>query len=251
MATDTTRITPEAAQRPIAAAFDQGQVPTIACVNLATVDLGVPWAKLIGALQAYADLFAKVWGTPANIVDAGKGPVAKGQWGLVFLDTADVAGALGYHDLTKDGFPLSKIFVKTTLADNEKVAVTATHELAEMLVDPGIQMSAAGPDGVSFYAYETADAVEREEFDIDGIAMSNFVYPSWFEGFRKPHSTKFDHLGLCPAAFQLRPGGYISIFRNGKWSQVFGSQAAEQRFKMTSHPRAELRGRVFRHHSDH
>jgi len=218
--------------------FDQGQTPTIACVNKASVPLGVDWAKLVAALDSYAKTFATVWGTPCSVVDAGTGDIPAGNWALVFLDTADAPGALGYHDLTPDGMPLSKIFVKTTIDDGEKVSVTASHELAEMLVDPGIQMGAVGPDGRTWYAYETADAVEAESFDIDGIAMSNFVYPSWFEGFRKPHSTQFDHLGSCVRPFELKKGGYISIFKNGRWSQIFGSIEARDRFARTAHPRA-------------
>jgi hypothetical protein len=240
----------ETLKRPVAAAFAEGQVPTVACVNVATVDLGVEWKALISALDKYSDIFASVWGTPCTIIDAGKGPVPPKAWGLVFLDDADAPGALGYHDLTPDGLPLSKIFVKTTLADNEKVSVTAAHELAEMLVDPGIQLSAQGPDGRTFYAYETADAVEREEFDIDGVAMSNFVYPSWFEAFRKPNSVKFDHLGNCTKAFEIRQGGYMPIFKNGQWSQIFGSIRAREMYQLRSHPRTDERDRLARLTSD-
>jgi hypothetical protein len=42
--------------------------------------------------------------------------------------------------------PLSKVFVKTTLADGELVSVSASHELVEMLVDPAINMMTTGPD---------------------------------------------------------------------------------------------------------
>jgi hypothetical protein len=48
---------------------------------------------------------------------------------------ADTAGALGYHDLTHDGQPISKVFVKTTIKDGELVSVTACHELFEMVID--------------------------------------------------------------------------------------------------------------------
>ena len=65
----------------------------------------------------------------------------------MFLDSVDVQGALGYHDLTPDGLPLSKVFVKTTLNGGQKVSVTACHELAEMLVEPAINLCATGPKG--------------------------------------------------------------------------------------------------------
>jgi len=66
---------------------------------------------------------------------------------MAFLDSADVQNALGYHDLTPDGLPLSKVFVQTTVQAGQKVSVTASHELAEMLVDPAINLCSTGPEG--------------------------------------------------------------------------------------------------------
>ena len=113
----------------IAAAFDRGQIPAIACFNQATVPLGggLGFDKLIATLQQFLDqIFVPVWGTPARLVRTTG--FQKGAWALAFLDTADVANALGYHDLTPDGLPLSKVFVRTTLGAGQKVSVTASHE---------------------------------------------------------------------------------------------------------------------------
>ena len=228
--------------RPILAAFDHGQIPTIACINQATVPLGVDFTKLVGALQKFADnYFTPVWGTPAKLVKATK--FVPGAWAIVFLDDADVQGALGYHDLTPDGLPLSKVFVKTTQADGQKVSVTACHELCEMLVDPAINLCATGPAN-TIYAYETADAVEELEFNVDGVPMSDFVYPAWFEDFRKPNSAQFDYLKKVSRPFQILKGGYMPVFKNGKWSQIFGSTAKKKRFKKKDRRghRTELRG---------
>ncbi len=228
-------------KKTILAAFNQGTIPTISCANLAKTPLGADFKKLVAALQVYADRhFTPVWGTPCRLVISPDGKIPKDHWGFLFLDDADAADALGYHDLTRAGMPLSKVFVRTTVSNGEKVSVTASHELAEMLVDPGIQLGALDPKGV-WYAYETADAVEREAFDVDAIAMSNFVYPSWFEAFHKPGSVKFDHLGSCKKPFEIRPGGYMPVFKNGKWSQIFGSKAMAKSFKPADHPRTSRR----------
>lgn len=211
----------------IFASFDKGQIPTIVCVNQAKTPLGVNFDALIVALQKYITQFiVPVWGTPAILVK-GK-TVSKGSWVMVFLDNADAPGALAYHDLTSDGFPLSKIFVKTTLDDGGLVSVSASHELVEMLIDPAINMTCTGPDLKVNYAYETADPVEELSFQIDGIQMSNFVFPSYFENFRK--TGQFDQMKAVKKPFQILKGGYQSIFKNGKWSEVFGSKAKEKRF---------------------
>jgi hypothetical protein len=220
---------PTARSRFIAAAFDHGQVPSIACFNKATTALGVDFDRLVAALQKFVDqYFVPVWGTPARLLKTTG--FRKGAWGLALLDRADVANALGYHDLTPDGLPLSKVFVQTTLEAKQKVSVTACHELAEMLVDPAINLAATGPGNV-FYAYETADAVEEVEFAIDGIAMSDFVYPAWFEGFRQAGSAPFDYAKKVRRPFQILAGGYMSVFKNGKWTEIFGSRAKARRFR--------------------
>ena len=141
--------------RPILAAFDRGQVPTIACFSKAKTPLGIDLDPLLAALQRYVDEHvAPVWGTPARLVQTTG--FVKDAWAMAFLDDADVSGALAYHDLTPDGFPLSKVFVKTTLANGDLVSVSASHELVEMLVDPAINLYSTGPKAKRFYAYEAA-----------------------------------------------------------------------------------------------
>jgi hypothetical protein len=215
--------------KPKFAAFNQGDVPTIACFNQAVTPLGVDLDALIAALQVYVDKHvAPVWGTPAKLIKSMD--FVKDAWAIVFLDTADQPGALAYHDLTPSGLPLSKVFVKTTLDDNELVSVSTSHELVEMLVDPAINMMTTGPDAKTMYAYESADPVEAVTFKIDGIEMSDFVYPSYFEVFRKTGSVQFSHVNKVKKPFQILAGGYQIIFKSGKWSQVFGSAAKKKKF---------------------
>lgn len=206
--------------RPRFAAFDQGQVPEVAVFNRAKTPLGLDLDAFVAALQKYVtDQVAPVWGTPARLVRTRD--FKKRAWGLVFLDTADTLGALAYHDLTPEGFPLSKVFVRTIANDGASLSVAASHELVEMLVDPAINLLATGPDPKAAYAYEAADPVEADAlaFDVAGFAMSDFVYPSYFESFRRPRSTRFDRQGKVSAPFQILAGGYQIVFKNGNWSE--------------------------------
>src|SRR5580693_7852945 len=110
--------------------------------------------------------------------------------------------------------------------DTESFGIESSSVLASSRLQTGVlpffttyfgpRTACAGFDGVicrttmaangTWYAYETADAVEREAFDVNGIPMSNFVYPSWFEAFHKPKSTKFDYMGKCTRPFQILKG---------------------------------------------
>ena len=140
---------------------------------------------------------------------------------MVFLDDADAPGALAYHDLTPDGFPISKVFVKTTLKSKELVSVSASHELVEMLVDPAINLWANGPDADQMWAYESADPVEADSFDVGGFAMSDFVFPAWFEGFRRPKPLRrragmidlreFSIIGIVPVIMRSRRDVQIGL----------------------------------------
>jgi hypothetical protein len=211
-----------------AAQAGQGGSVNIACINKATADLGVPFEKLTATLQkCFDEHFLPVWGYPVKLYNTDA-PKAS-DWQFVYFDNADAAGALGYHELTHNGQPISKVFVKTTVEANQLVSVTACHELFEMVIDPLANLWAEAADGTE-YAYEMSDPVEEDTFFVDGIEMSNFVHPSWFEPFQHPPKTKFDHLGLLNKPFSMTKGGYVIVKKKGKVTQEYGSKLKEKRF---------------------
>jgi hypothetical protein len=211
-----------------AAQAAQGGPVTVACINKATVDLGVPFDKLTATLQAcYDTYFVPVWGYPLKLYNTDSPQPS--DWQFLYLDDADQAGALGYHELTEGGQPISKVFVKTTIAAHELVSVTACHELFEMAIDPLANLWSQAGDGTD-YAYEMSDAVEEDTFLVDGLQMSNFVHPAWFEPFDHPAGTKFDQLGLLQSPFSMTKGGYVISRVGGNVGQQFGSREKEERF---------------------
>jgi len=218
-------------RQPVTAGFDRAVIPTIAFINKAKVGLGVNFDDMIAAMQTFLDEhFTPVWGAPACLIKASK--PKRGDWAMIFLDDPDDPDAQGYHDITKNGLPLSKVFVVPTIQSGDLVSVTACHELCEMLIDPTATLWSEGP-GRSLWAYEMCDAVEDETFNVDGVTMSDFVYPAYFEVFRlkKPRSAQYDHLKRLKQPFQILKNGY-SIVRNGrKTYEKFGSRAKKLRFK--------------------
>lgn len=206
--------------------------PRIIVINHSTVNFGdIP--TLVQALQLFiTEHYAPVWGTPATLEIGSASEY--GSWALEFWDNADQPGALAYHDLTPEGMPLAKVFVKTDMENGADISVSASHELAEMLVDPMINLSAERvfSNDATIYAYETADAVEGNPFFlINGLKMSNFVYPSWFEDFHLLGSVQFDHLKTLDKPFEISPEGYMPVFVGGQWTTIFGSHEKELRFE--------------------
>jgi hypothetical protein len=205
----------------------------ICCINRAKTKLGASMADLTAALQkCYDECFLPAWGYPVLLYNAKK-PRRPADWLFVYFDDADEAGAEGYHDLTHRGVPVSKVFVKTSLADNVPVSVTASHELFEMVIDP-IANLWAEKTARTLYGYETCDPVEEDTFMVDGLEMSNFIYPAWFEPFKHPRRTKFDHLGKLTQPFTMTKGGYVIIKQDGRVKEHFGSPAKRARFATES-----------------
>ena len=202
----------------------------IAIVNVSTVVTDADFKKVIPALQKQVTRdFAPAWGFDADLrILPANGALAANEWLLAILDDSDQAGALGYHDVTKQGRPLGKVFAKTDKQFGEQWSATASHELLEMLADPNINLTVFEEDtGAAgrLYAYEVCDACEAEQFSykIDGVLLSDFVFPSWFESFRKAGSTQFDFTKGIKKPFELLKGGYIGVYDIGSgagWQQL-------------------------------
>ena len=207
-------------------------------INIALINEYQPLseAQVLAATDALkkqlANDFAPVWGKNANLqfFPAGVNP-PDDFWQLVILDNTDQAGFLGYHDITETGQPLGKIFAGTDALFQSSWTVTASHELLEMIVDPNINLTAtkSNQDGThTLYAYEVCDACDADQFgyEIDGIKVSNFVFPSWFQEFSGP-GTVYDFCHKITAPFQLLPGGTINIYDdNSGWTQLSGRRGS-------------------------
>jgi hypothetical protein len=204
--------------------------PTIVCIDHSSALKGPEFDAIIAALQVYVDdHVAPAWGVMAKLVKGRD--FRDGCWAMVFLDHADHARSLAYHHLTPDGYPQSKVFVETTRADGKPVSVAASHELVEMLVDPSMNLEVMKPDGKLVHRYEVADPVEDLHFKINGLPMSDFVYPAYFESFHKPGSVQFDHMDELKRPFQIHLGGYQCVMAKGKWTLRFGSRAKQKAFE--------------------
>lgn len=202
-------------------------VPTIACINYTRSDFGMRFDLLIAALQKFIDeCLAPVWGTPAKLTTKS----ARGAWTMAFFDDPDESGAVGYHDLTKDGSPLARVFVKPCRAAGIKVSVAASQELAAMLIDPTANLWADTSQG-TLYAYDPCNPVDGEEFLIDGIAVSDFVYPAYFESFKHLPGVQFDYLKKVTKPFQILKGGYVIKRKGNEVTELFASTARERSFR--------------------
>jgi hypothetical protein len=203
-------------------------MPQIAVLNRSTAISDTEVEKMLPAFtQQWNQDLEAIWRVEKAgfmLVPRNEAP-GSGTWWLVFVDTSDEPGALAYHDLTNEGLPLSKVFVKTILGDHASVSVGATHELCEMAVDPWLNSAYQDPHGV-FWAGEVADPVEDDQYayNISGILVTDFVTPNWFA--HKSAHGPIDFKQHATAAFDVLTGGYAQKFDpNGGWVQVTGAKA--------------------------
>lgn len=148
-----------------------------------------------------------------------------GAWWVVFLDNSDQADDLAYHDLTSEGLPLSKVFVKTLREDKASISVGATHEICEMAVDPWLNGAYQGPTNI-FWAGEICDPVEDDSYgyEIGGVLVTDFVTPNWFA--LKSVGPAIDFRGHASKAFEVLSGGYAQKYEHNRgWVQVTGHKA--------------------------
>ena len=193
--------------------------------------------------------FAPIWGVDAALEFVeGKREPDQDAWWIVLLKNSNQAGALGYHDVTKSGLPLGKVLMSPIIQDGASWTNTFSHELLEMLADPDTNLVAyrqLNNRKLVLHAYEVCDPCEddRYGYKIDGVLVSDFVYPSWFESFHEGASTKFDYAGHISKPFQLLPGGYIDIFdtASGKGWHMRSASARAKSATITPCSRIDLR----------
>lgn len=206
----------------------------IAVINESTTLTDAEVQSYLPAYQIQTDEhFGPVWGFAAPLQFFAKNdPASAAHWQMVFLDNADQAGALGYHDVTTQDLPLAKVFAGTAKQYGASPSVTGSHELLEMLGDSQINMVATVDDSSGnvskLYAFEACDAPEADQYgyEINGILVSDFVFPCWFDPYTT--KTKFDYMGHITKPLEILPGGYAGVWTpTGGWSQVTGFLIAD------------------------
>lgn len=173
--------------------------------------------------------FAPVYGATPAIEFCPAGTVPSGDCPAFIVDAVPEApGAVGYHDLDRDGSVtgvVGRSYLKVALLDGYAWTVTLTHELCELILDAPANRWRDAADGDD-YAEEACDAVENDTYELDGVEVSNFVYPAFFNPYAQADD-KLDHLGKLSAPFSMSPGGYqIKRTEPGQISQVFARHEA-------------------------
>ena len=201
--------------------------PTVAVINVSDVARNSQVEKMVRALQRQVDEhFQPAWGIQAKLV-FNEEPLLSMKMFIKDRAADEDAGYLGYH--FRDGLPVTYVFAKDDIEEKGEFSSTLSHELLEMLVDPGVNLYAfgfyrdrSGKRRKAFVPYELCDPVEADTYKIDGVPVSNFVLPEWFEPEHEDGFMQMDFRGLLNSPFSLAPGGYMDAYWNGKTKTIWG-----------------------------
>ncbi len=232
-------------------------VPSIAVINFSTQlnDQDIQHAIRSVNRQVVED-FMPIWGAsrisklhepvsdPADINTLAHEPLYADSV-IYLVDEGLLPGALGFHDLNARDLPFGFVFV----LDANDWTVTLSHEVLELIIDPTVNIFVPGPDprnaaNLVLHTYEVCDAVERTIYQIDGIAVSNFLTPSYFT-VGDAVGTRNDFLGVDVPSFGVTRNSHIAFLdlSTGDFVTEIGQQEIPQkvmaRGRFSDHPKAK------------
>lgn len=134
-------------------------------------------------------------------------------WPIFLNRHSSDLGALGWHTDEKTKV-YGRVFVGDCMQYNLVWTIDAMHEIIETMGDPNAVETVTMSDGI-IAAKELCDAVEADEqaVIIDGVKLTNFVFPSYFgHGGSGKYDQQGNLHGPCPT---LTDGGYMELLTPG------------------------------------
>lgn len=101
----------------------------------------------------------------------------------------------GYHDIN-NGIPYARVYIKNNNISD--ISRNISHEIFELITNPLKKT-------VKDIFIEVCDPVNLNMFDVDGVSISDWVYPSWFDD---NGIAPFNKLNTLKKSFENAQGGY-------------------------------------------
>jgi len=185
----------------------------IAVVNQSKLSKTAVLKALTAVQKQTARDFAPAWGPSATLTLVTEQQARAYDCIAYLREDPPQEGVGGYHD-DENGIPCIYVFRTMATAMGQPWSVLLSHEVLETLADDVATFYASilHPDTHEEIAVwlEVCDPVEAQSYLIDGVAVSDFVYPGWFAASVRA-GEKTHHLTTTLAPGQVAPGGYIGF----------------------------------------
>ena len=216
----------------LAVRYDRGS-PNIVVINESSDADASELRRAIAAIQKQVDRdFFPLWGWRAELLFEPDHIPPRSM--RITIKESDEDGDLGYHFI--DGLPRTDVYTRDEKGKRyHEYYSTLSHEVLEMIADPGANLYASGyyvrchRHYSAWIPFEVCDPVEDKEYKIAGFSMSDFVVPEWFEPEREPKSMKFSFLDSIDRPFALTSGGYVDAVVGKTLRTVWGPSANRKR----------------------
>ncbi len=183
------------------------------------------------------------WGSGATVIGIttalkkGKAPIQGDHDAIIYVGdsvqdpTTGIKAADGYHSRNYAKIPYGFVYLDICAKYKEVWTCTLSHEVLELLADPDAAMTVNGPDPhdpsrTVYYDLEVCDPTQGDNYQIDGVTVSNFVGRSYFK--LSGGSGMLNYLNLPLKAFGVRPGGYFQYEDGKRAHQIKGKRVTEQ-----------------------
>lgn len=126
----------------------------------------------------------------------------------------------GWHWTALKGIPYGFVYTKFSESRNVPWSRTFSHEVLELLADPEINRSVAGPhptdDWTVWHCMEICDPVTAGYYHIDGVDVQDFVLPLYYTA-KEEFKGRNNFLGVQKGeeslkSFGVNPGGYTTYY---------------------------------------
>lgn len=209
----------------------------------------IPMKEMSNALQQQLEHFAAGWGTATWDLTRD---LHRQGFSIVLRDHSSDPDALADH-WRLGGKPIATVYAGDVLKLKDgswtkgvnSVSSAISHEVVELLADPLAVYYVDGQDNW-MYALEVADPTQNDIYDIDGVAMSNFTFPDYWNPWgQKRRGHRLDYMGLITRPFEVRDGGYLVRYKGKRANYIYGHKfAIRQRLAKESKPNGRTRRRL-------
>jgi hypothetical protein len=196
----------------------------------------VPMDEIAHAVDQQLVHFAEAWGTATWDLTRD---LNRQGFSIVLRDYSSDPEAVASH-WRVGGKPYATVYARDVLRmengswleGSNSVSASVSHEVVELLADPLACYYVDGQDNW-MYALEVADPVQDDHYNIDGIAVSNFTYPDyWNLWARKRRGHPLDHMRKVTRPFEVREGGYLVRYKGQRRGVLYGPKFATSRRRL-------------------
>ena len=186
-------------------------IPLIAVLNFSHVPNQTVQRWVVEIQRQVHEDLAPHWHLDATVAVGDPTAPPPGSWQIRIVEGKGREGNAGYHISMDDhGIPYGDVY---NLPSPELTDRTLSHEVLEMLVNPYDDRYAE--DYPWMWYLEIADPVEGESYTRNGVHLSNFVFPGWFDDLTR--TPQLDFMGTCDTPGHPHHGRAIRVDqRNGR-----------------------------------